>query len=52
MMLHLELYDKTETGKLYRAVGTSARSVHYVPFFRRKDLIDPTGFILRAPLPA
>jgi murein DD-endopeptidase MepM/ murein hydrolase activator NlpD len=52
MMLHLELYDKTETGKLYRAVGTSARSVHYVPFFRRKDLIDPTGFILRASLPA
>lgn len=52
MMLHLEMYDKTETGDLSRKIGTSARSEQYVPFFRRKDLIDPTGFIQRASLPA
>ena len=51
MMLHLELYDKTQTGRLSRAVGTSARSETGVPFFRRRDLIDPSGFIVRAPLP-
>ncbi len=51
MMLHLELYDKTETGKLTRAEGTSARDAFGVPFFRRRDLIDPTGFLHRATLP-
>ncbi len=51
MMLHLELYDKTETGKLTRASGTSARNSAGVPYFRRRDLIDPTGFLHRAALP-
>lgn len=51
MMLHLELYDKTETGKLYRAAGTSARTEYGTPFFRRRDLVDPTGFLQRAALP-
>ena len=51
MMLHLELYDKTETGKLTRAVGTSARNALGIPYFRRRDLIDPSGFLDRAPLP-
>lgn len=51
MMLHLELYDKTETGKLTRAEGTSAKNAAGVPFRRRRDLIDPTGFIHQAPLP-
>ena len=48
MMLHLELYDKTETGKLTRALGTSARSPDGIPYRRRRDLIDPTGFLVRA----
>ena len=52
MMLHFEMYDKTQTGKLTRAVGTSARWTDRTPFFRRRDLIDPTGFLRRAPLPA
>ncbi len=51
MMLHLEMYDKTETGKLTRAAGTSGRHLNGAPFFRRRDLIDPTGFLVRAPLP-
>jgi murein DD-endopeptidase MepM/ murein hydrolase activator NlpD len=51
MMLHLELYDKTEQGALTRAVGTSARSMTGVPFLRRRDLIDPSGFVARAALP-
>lgn len=45
MMLHLEMYDKTESGNLTRAIGTSARSSFGVPFFRRADLVDPTGFV-------
>ena len=51
MMLHLEMYDKTETGNLTRAVGTSGRFMGGAPFLRRRDLIDPTGFLARAPLP-
>ena len=52
MMLHFEMYDKTETGALSRrSRRTSARSVFGVPFYRRKDLIDPTGFVHRATLP-
>lgn len=51
MMLHLELYDKTETGKLTRAIGTSARDAVGTPYFRRRDLIDPSGFVRRAALP-
>ena len=51
MMLHLEMYDKTETGALTRAKGTSARHVNGAPFLRRRDIVDPTGFLARAPLP-
>ncbi len=51
MMLHLELYDKTETGALTRATGTSGRHLNGAPFMRRRDLVDPTGFLARAPLP-
>lgn len=50
MMLHLEMYDKTEAGKLTRAAGTSARDTAGRPFFRRRDLIDPSGFVHRAAL--
>ncbi|WP_412063485.1 M23 family metallopeptidase [Rubrivirga sp. IMCC45206] len=50
MMLHFEMYDKTQTGALTRALGTSARHTNRKPFFRRRDLIDPTGFLRRAPL--
>ena len=52
MMLHFEMYDKTQTGPLTRAIGTSARHTDRKPFFRRRDLIDPTGFLKRAPLRA
>jgi murein DD-endopeptidase MepM/ murein hydrolase activator NlpD len=51
MMLHGEMYDKTETGALTRAKGTSARHTNGAYFYRRRDLIDPTGFLVRAPLP-
>ena len=52
MMLHVEMYDKTESGALTRAKGTSARHTNGALFYRRRDLIDPTGFLHRAPLPA
>lgn len=45
MMLHLEMYDKTETGKLTRAAGTSARDSAGRPYFRRRDIVDPSGFV-------
>lgn len=48
MMLHLELFDKTASGKLTRAVGTSARNAAGVPYFRRADIVDPSGFVHRA----
>jgi len=51
-MLHFEMYDKTQSGKLTRASGTSARHTNGSPFYRRRDLIDPSGFMMRAPLPA
>ena len=51
MMLHLEFYDKTETGKLTRAKATSARTANGVTYRRRRDLIDPSGFVHRAALP-
>ena len=51
MMLHFEMYDKTERGALTRARGTSGRHLDGVPFLRRRDLVDPTGFLVRAPLP-
>ncbi|WP_412067924.1 M23 family metallopeptidase [Rubrivirga sp. IMCC43871] len=52
MMLHFEMYDKTQTGALTRAIGTSARHTNRSPFFRRRDVIDPSGFLKRAPLRA
>ena len=52
MMLHFEMYDKTQTGALTRAQGTSARHTNGALFYRRRDLIDPMGFLHRAPLPA
>ena len=52
MMLHLELYDKTESGKLTRAAGTSAHTAAGIPYLRRRDLIDPSGFIHRATIGA
>ena len=50
-MLHLEFYDKTQTGRLSRKQGTSARNRHSTPFMRRRDLIDPSGLVSRASLP-
>ncbi|MEM1054077.1 MAG: peptidoglycan DD-metalloendopeptidase family protein [Bacteroidota bacterium] len=55
MMLHFEMYDKTQPathGLTQRTRSRSALSEHGVPFYRRKDLIDPTGFIHRATLPS
>ena len=48
---HLEMYDKTETGALSEAKGTSGRHTNGVPFMRRRDLVDLSAFITRAPLP-
>ena len=44
MMLHFELYDKTAEGRL----TDPSRG----PYLRRRDLVDPTGFLARAPLPS
>ncbi len=41
-MLHLELYDKSESGSLTVAAGPGSAMKNGVPFMRRKDLIDPT----------
>lgn len=50
MMLHLELYDKTASGSLTRKTDT-AKSIHGIPFNRRKDLMDPTSVVRRAQMP-
>ena len=50
MMLHLEMYDKKESGKLTAAAGTSARDAAGRPLFRRRDLVDPSCFVHRAAL--
>ncbi len=42
-MLHLELYDKSETGRLNQPAENSARRPDGKPFMRRKDLFDPTA---------
>ena len=44
-MLHFEIYDKTERGKLTRARGTSAIHTNRKPFLRRKDLMDATPLL-------
>ena len=41
-MLHLELYDKSATGPLTVKNKHTARTANGKPFWRRKDLIDPT----------
>jgi hypothetical protein len=41
-MLHLELYDKSAEGPLTVRTSNTARTAAGVPFWRRKDLIDPT----------
>ncbi len=41
-MLHLELYDKSAEGPLTVRTSKTARTADDVPFWRRKDLIDPT----------
>ena len=41
-MLHLELYDGTEFGEL-----STAKIVENAPFFRRKDVMDPTPYLDR-----
>jgi len=42
-MLHLELYDKSASGQLTVKNNQTARTASGVPFWRRKDLIDPTA---------
>lgn len=41
-MLHLELYDKSAQGPLTVKTSKTARTAGGTPFWRRKDLIDPT----------
>ena len=41
-MLHLEIYDGTEFGEL-----STAKTLENAPFFRRKDVMDPTPFLDR-----
>lgn len=41
-MLHLELYDKSATGSLTVKNNQTAKTASGLPFWRRKDLIDPT----------
>jgi murein DD-endopeptidase MepM/ murein hydrolase activator NlpD len=41
-MLHLELYDKSRSGQLTVKNNQTAKTAGGVPFWRRKDLIDPT----------
>lgn len=44
-MLHLELYDKSETGSLTTNRQNSGRHTNQRFFLRRRDLIDPTPFL-------
>lgn len=46
-----EMFAGTERGALTRAIGTSARSLDGRPFYRRADLLDPSGPLHLAPLP-
>ena len=41
-MLHLELYNKSAQGPLTVSDNSSAKTSDGRPFFRRRDLIDPT----------
>jgi murein DD-endopeptidase MepM/ murein hydrolase activator NlpD len=42
-MLHLELYDKSAQGNLTVKNNQTAKTPSGTPFWRRKDLIDPTA---------
>lgn len=42
-MLHLELYNKSATGDLTVRNGETAKHTNGKPFWRRKDLFDPTS---------
>lgn len=44
-MLHLEIYDKSASGPLTVGAAQSARRHDGLPYFRRKDLVDPTTFL-------
>lgn len=41
-MLHLELYDKSAQGPLTVTNSNTKRNANGIPYWRRKDLIDPT----------
>ena len=41
-MLHLELYDKSASGPLTVRTSNTAKTANGIPYWRRKDLIDPT----------
>ncbi|HEU4509200.1 MAG TPA: peptidoglycan DD-metalloendopeptidase family protein [Pyrinomonadaceae bacterium] len=41
-MLHLELYDKSAQGALTVKTSKTAKTSGGIPFWRRKDLMDPT----------
>ena len=47
-MLHFELYDGTSSGALTDRSSRSARHTNGRPFLRRRDLVDPSGFVARA----
>lgn len=44
-MLHLELYDKSASGPLTVDAAQSARRHDGLPYFRRRDLVDPSTFL-------
>ena len=47
-MLHFELYDGTSAGALTDRSTRSARHTNGRPFYRRRDLVDPSGLLVRA----
>lgn len=44
-MLHLELYDKSAVGPLNVKTSATKKTADGVPFWRRRDLIDPTPLL-------
>lgn len=47
-MLHFELYDGTSEGALTDRSTRCARHTDGRPFYRRRDLVDPSAFVARA----
>ena len=47
-MLHFELYDGTSSGALTDRSTRCARHTDGRPFYRRRDLVDPSAFVARA----